>query len=67
MHRANLHLISTRLQPGENAGATQEPFQRLGFGHEKPLKRLASSSPWSTGLKPGANERGHSIVAGMPA
>ncbi len=49
-------LVSTHLQPGDSGrdtlGAALAPFAP----REKPLKRLASSAHYSTGLKPGANE-----------
>jgi len=51
------HFISTGLQPGvcgrKELGAASAAFARGG----KPLKRLLSALPFSTGLKPGANEK----------
>jgi NADPH-dependent glutamate synthase beta subunit-like oxidoreductase/dihydroorotate dehydrogenase/Pyruvate/2-oxoacid:ferredoxin oxidoreductase delta subunit len=49
-------LISTGLQPGESERDDLRAAVAASAQREKPLKRLASSAPHSTGLKPGANE-----------
>ena len=51
------HFINTGLQPGA-CGCNALRAASAALTHcGKPLKRLLSSAPFTTGLKPGANER----------
>jgi hypothetical protein len=51
------HFINTGLQPGA-CGCNALRAASAALAHcGKPLKRLLSSAPFSTGLKPGVNER----------
>ena len=56
MHHRLPSLISTRLQPGVDAGVASSRFNGLSVGR-KPLKRFSYFSLANTGLKPGANEK----------
>ena len=53
------HLISTGLQPGDSRQTECPAALAASIPREKPLKRLVSLDPASTGLKPGANENGN--------
>ncbi len=55
MHNDAKAIINIRLQPGVGAFTLMSRFNGLS-AQDKPLKRLLSSWPVNTGLKPGVNE-----------